>query len=112
MPQPSPAPRAPPTSSLSIRTAHCAALPSSSSDLDLTPHGSAHTQGHQRRIARFNPHPLAERLEVGMRGLVLPFLAAAHARQSGDQIAQLFTAKCHSVDGQSEALRFASDCVY
>src|SRR5260364_177394 len=43
IPQPSPAPRAPPTSSLSIRTAHCAALPSSSSDLDLTPHGSAHT---------------------------------------------------------------------
>src|SRR5260364_242739 len=64
---------------------------------------AAHTQGHQRRIARFNPHPLAKRLEVGMRGLVLPFLAAAHARQSGDQMAQLFTAKCHSVDGQSEA---------
>src|SRR5260363_197349 len=50
---------------------------------------AAHTQGHQRRIARFNPHPLAKRLEVGMRGLVLPFLAAAHARQSGDQMAQL-----------------------
>src|SRR5260364_451168 len=56
---------------------------------------AAHTQGHQRRIARFNPHPLAERLEVGMRRLCLPFLAAAHARQHSDYATQ-FLAAHHS----------------
>src|SRR5260364_169767 len=53
---------------------------------------AAHTQGHQRRIARFNPHPLAERLEVLMRRLCLPFLAAAHSRQHSDEATQFRSA--------------------
>src|SRR5260364_99109 len=57
IPQPPPAPRAPPTSSLSIRTAHCAALPSSSADLDLTPHCSAHTGPSAPHGSLYSPSP-------------------------------------------------------